>query len=706
MSEQSAAIGTVEASEGSVWVVRSDGSRAELENGDPVYQGDLIETDNDGAVGVTFTDGSAFSLGSNGEMTIDEMIYNPATQEGSSFFSVVQGGFSFVSGSIAKTTPDGMMVQTPVATIGVRGTKVVGEAGPEGSDNSFTLLREDDGTTGEIVVYNEGGIQVLNQPFQTVSISDPSAGVPDPVVISQEDVSNRYDTTLRALPAVDHGNATPQDGGDDGEESGPPLPGEAADGEETAEEELAAAEEEAAGPEILQESELEAGPEIEELPDLQDPTDAEDEEELSADKEQGLDEEIVGPQAPKAPPSTIAQSDATDTFGPGVNDDLPKASIDENLSPQGPSFNNTVGPDPIKMASIEDVIRAGLNAGFTTDQIFNALSTTSDGDSSEKAAEPVAGDDTLDGGSGNDGLIIVGDRDSSNDSAAEALTGTTGADIISGSDGADIISGEDGNDSLYAGSGDDTVDGGNGDDLITGGDGSDEIHAGAGNDTVYAGSGDDTVNGGDGDDLITGDNGADTIHGGAGNDTIYAGNSSDTINGGDGDDLITGDNGADTIYGGAGNDTIYAGNGSDFINGGAGGGTLSGGAGADTFQFSGSADGYTKTTNGAATDAELAEVAKIIDFETGNDKLSFDASGFSGISSLVDGLTAIRLHDVFDGTNVSNTTFQAGTPVLIYDDTGTFYYDANGAGDGYTIVGKVDGQVSFGDLELEGGGSV
>ena len=99
-------------------------------------------------------------------------------------------------------------------------------------------------------------------------------------------------------------------------------------------------------------------------------------------------------------------------------------------------------------------------------------------------------------------------------------------------------------------------------------------------------------------------------------------------------------------------------------------------------------------------------MAKIIDFDTGNDKLSFDASGFSGISSLVDGLTAIRLHDVFDGTNVSNTTFQAGTPVLIYDDTGTFYYDANGAGDGYTIVGKVDGQVSFGDLELEGGGSV
>ena len=44
--------------------------------------------------------------------------------------------------------------------------------------------------------------------------------------------------------------------------------------------------------------------------------------------------------------------------------------------------------------------------------------------------------------------------------------------------------------------------------------------------------------------------------------------------------------------------------------------------------------------------------------------------------------------------------------MLIYDDTGTFYYDANGAGDGYTVVAKVDGQVQFSDLEMENGVSV
>ncbi|MRG71067.1 hypothetical protein GH722_04745 [Alphaproteobacteria bacterium HT1-32] len=625
MNEQSAAIGTVEASEGSVWVVRSDGSRAELGNGDPVFQGDLIETADDGAVGVSFTDGSAFSLGANGEMTIDEMIYNPATQEGSSFFSVIQGGFSFVSGSIAKTTPDGMMVQTPVATIGVRGTKVVGEAGPEGSDNSFTLLREDDGTTGEIVVYNEGGIQVLNRPFQTVTISDPSAGVPDPVVISQEDVTNRYDMTLRALPAVDHGNAAPQDGGDDGEESGPPLPGEAADGEETAEEELAAAEEEAAGPEILQESELEAGPEIEEIGTGEENA-SDEEEELSLDEEIG---EVAGPELTSG--NTVAAAPGGE-FSPAVSADLPVGNTDEISGSDGLPTTET-GGFPGLPGSLNEIIQAGLNAGYTSDQIFTALSGL--------AASP-------------------GEQD------------TTGEDDTSDNNGNDLPVTADENDLLAAGL-----------------------------DSPRSGNGQSAS-----DQTLTGDNGNDELVGGAGNDYLSGGNGDDYLDGGDGNDHLSGGNGADDLRGGEGDDILQGGNGADTLNGGPGADTLTGGNGADTFHFGGAEDGYAKTTNGVATDAELASVTKITDFDTGTDKLSFDGYNFGGISSLVDGITAIRLHDVFDGTNVSNSSFQAGTPVLIYDDTGTFYYDANGAGDGYTVVGKVDGQVSFSDLEMEGGGGV
>ena len=50
--------------------------------------------------------------------------------------------FSFVSGNIAKMGVDSMTVTTPVATIGIRGTKVVGQAAQEGSVNTLSLLPE------------------------------------------------------------------------------------------------------------------------------------------------------------------------------------------------------------------------------------------------------------------------------------------------------------------------------------------------------------------------------------------------------------------------------------------------------------------------------------------------------------------------------------------------------------------------------------
>ena len=49
-------------------------------------------------------------------MVIDEMIYDPSNNGlSSSSFSVVKGVFSFVSGQVAKSGDDAMVVKTPVA---------------------------------------------------------------------------------------------------------------------------------------------------------------------------------------------------------------------------------------------------------------------------------------------------------------------------------------------------------------------------------------------------------------------------------------------------------------------------------------------------------------------------------------------------------------------------------------------------------------
>lgn len=53
-------IGTVETIEGEVEVTRADGTKETLRNGDPVFQGDVIETAGGGAIGIVFADESTF----------------------------------------------------------------------------------------------------------------------------------------------------------------------------------------------------------------------------------------------------------------------------------------------------------------------------------------------------------------------------------------------------------------------------------------------------------------------------------------------------------------------------------------------------------------------------------------------------------------------------------------------------------------------
>jgi hypothetical protein len=82
-------IGQVESVTGTVTAIRADGTRVELQVGDPVFQGDVMESGEGGAVGVVLADETTFSMAENGRMVLDEMVYDPGTQEGSISMSVL-----------------------------------------------------------------------------------------------------------------------------------------------------------------------------------------------------------------------------------------------------------------------------------------------------------------------------------------------------------------------------------------------------------------------------------------------------------------------------------------------------------------------------------------------------------------------------------------------------------------------------------------
>ncbi|MBI2977632.1 MAG: FecR domain-containing protein, partial [Rhodospirillales bacterium] len=165
-------IGQVSAVEGSVTITRTDGAKVAATTGTPIFQGDLVETKDTGAVGITFADESTFSLADNGSMVIDQMVYDPGSQKGTSAISVATGVFTFVSGQIAKTDVDAMLIKTPIAVIGIRGTAGGGKAGPEGTANTFSMFVDPrGGSVGEMTIKTNGGSVVLNQPLQTTQMS-------------------------------------------------------------------------------------------------------------------------------------------------------------------------------------------------------------------------------------------------------------------------------------------------------------------------------------------------------------------------------------------------------------------------------------------------------------------------------------------------------------------------------------------------------
>ncbi|MDE0781436.1 MAG: FecR domain-containing protein, partial [Alphaproteobacteria bacterium] len=115
-------IGAVNTVEGGVFATRADGTRTELNEGDPVYQGDVLETDDEGAISLTFVDSTEFALDKGTRLVLVEMVFDAQRGEGSLSFTVVQGIFTFVSGQVAKSGSGAMTVNTPVATVGIRGT--------------------------------------------------------------------------------------------------------------------------------------------------------------------------------------------------------------------------------------------------------------------------------------------------------------------------------------------------------------------------------------------------------------------------------------------------------------------------------------------------------------------------------------------------------------------------------------------------------
>jgi hypothetical protein len=114
--------GKVLAVRGAVSAANAAGELRELKRGDDVFAGDTLNTGANSFVRVKFSDGGSIYLREASRFAIDGYAFNEEGKEDTGQFNLIRGGFRAVTGAIGKEDKRAYAVQTPVTTIGIRGT--------------------------------------------------------------------------------------------------------------------------------------------------------------------------------------------------------------------------------------------------------------------------------------------------------------------------------------------------------------------------------------------------------------------------------------------------------------------------------------------------------------------------------------------------------------------------------------------------------
>ena len=197
-----------------------------VSSGSKIFLGDEIEVASGGRMQIMLLDETVFTLGSGAKLTIDEFVYDPAAQSGSMTTQITKGAFRFVSGKLAKSSPEAMKVRLPSASISIRGTQVAGIVDEDGGSqivlvgpgpNSFGA------TLGAITVSNAFGSVDLTRPNFATSIAPeqppapPQVATPETIQQIEQSTGEDAETEIAAAIGVESLDVAPAiDTDDDG----------------------------------------------------------------------------------------------------------------------------------------------------------------------------------------------------------------------------------------------------------------------------------------------------------------------------------------------------------------------------------------------------------------------------------------------------------------------------------------------------------
>ena len=183
-------------SPGSIFRTSGEELTAELDTGIQSY--DNVETEN-GRLKIEFVDQTQISLTEHTLIEITEYVYDPDPSKSKMAMNFVAGTARFATGGLGLVPKENIQIETPTATIGIRGTDfttTVDELGrslvillPDENCDDRVKLEEGCRPSGSITVTNDGGTVLLEEAFQAVMVSTFETAPTQPVTLVDLDLN-------------------------------------------------------------------------------------------------------------------------------------------------------------------------------------------------------------------------------------------------------------------------------------------------------------------------------------------------------------------------------------------------------------------------------------------------------------------------------------------------------------------------------------
>jgi len=91
---------------------------------------------------VTLKDSTRLSLGPKSRFALKEFTFHPQKEEYSFVSEIMRGSLLYISGVMAKLSPESVSIKTPTSTVGIRGTRLIIRIEAEDDDEAFVSMSE------------------------------------------------------------------------------------------------------------------------------------------------------------------------------------------------------------------------------------------------------------------------------------------------------------------------------------------------------------------------------------------------------------------------------------------------------------------------------------------------------------------------------------------------------------------------------------